>query len=98
MSDSAISQIEQHFLMNSVFKRGRRYFDVPKLNHIEHQQSIERRVPESSKQTIDSQVTDVFINSHDMLNNKVNHDLNYYQSKSFNEDQDEVETTYTSHT
>lgn len=37
MSDLATSQVEKHFITNKVYKRSRRYFDIAKLNQIEHE-------------------------------------------------------------
>jgi hypothetical protein len=36
MSELATSQVEKHFLTNNVYKRSRRYFDIAKLNQLEH--------------------------------------------------------------
>jgi len=34
MIESVASQAERHFIASSVLKRSRRYFDIPKLNHL----------------------------------------------------------------
>ena len=57
MAESVTSQIEQHFIINNVYKRSRRYFDIMRLNQLEHQQELQRRLPQGSKQTIDSRVS-----------------------------------------
>jgi hypothetical protein len=40
MSEQAVSQAERHFIVSNAIKRSRRYFDIPKLNHLEHQQEL----------------------------------------------------------
>lgn len=55
-------------------------------------------MPPTSKQTIDTRVSDSFVNSNDLLSDKVNNDIDYFSSKVGLEDQDEVETTYTTQT
>lgn len=63
MSEQAVSQVERHFIANNALKRSRRYFDIPKLNHLEHQQEVERRMPLPTKETIESRVSESFISS-----------------------------------
>lgn len=81
MSETLTSQIEKHFLMNSVYRRSRHYFDIPRLNQLEHQLEVKRRMPEATKETIDSRVSGSFVCSNDLLSDKVNHDISYFHSK-----------------
>ncbi len=95
MNEKATSQIEKHFLIGNVYKRSRKYFDIMKLNHLEHQQEKLRRAPENTKETIESRVEESFICSEKLLTNKVHHDIDYFYGKVRADDSDEVETTYT---
>jgi hypothetical protein len=63
MSEQPLSQAERHFIISNAIKRSRRYFDIPKLNHLEHQQELERRMPLATKETIESRVGESFISS-----------------------------------
>lgn len=57
MKERSTTSIERHFLISNVYKRSRRYFDIVRLNQIEHQQEMQRRSPKTSKDTIDTRFT-----------------------------------------
>jgi hypothetical protein len=97
MSEHSVSQVERHFIASNAIKRSRRYFDIPKLNQLEHQQEVERRMPLSTKETIESRVGESFISSDERLLTKVTNDLDFFHKK-MRDDQDETETAYTART
>lgn len=98
MLEQATSQVEKHFITSSVYKRSRRYFDINKLNQIEHLQEVSRRMPLRTNETIESHVDGSFISSQELLKEKVHHDLDYFHTKAHADDADELETTYTAAT
>lgn len=40
MAETHVSQAEKHFIINNAYKRGRRYFDIVRLNQMERQQEM----------------------------------------------------------
>jgi hypothetical protein len=90
MLEQVTSQVEKHFITSSVYKRSRRYFDINKLNQIEHLQEVSRRMPLRTNETIESHVDGSFISSDELLKEKVHNDLDYFYKKAHADEADEV--------
>jgi len=88
MTDRSTTNIEKCFIMNNVYKRSRKYFDIVRLNQLEHQQELQRRQPKQSKDTIDTRLSESFICSDLLLSDKVNSDIGLFGSRKYNDDAD----------
>ena len=60
---NATSQIEKHFQLHTVYKRGKPFLDIEKMNEEERYQEIYRRIPNKSIQSLDTRVDSSFLNS-----------------------------------
>jgi hypothetical protein len=57
------TKMEATFVANSTLKRNKRYFDVERLNGLEHDSHVQRRRPYSSGRNVEDKINRSFSNS-----------------------------------